>query len=357
MKLLMKGNEAIAEAALRAGCRLFFGYPITPSTEVPEYMAKKLRAHGGTYLQAESEVAAINMVFGAAATGERVMTATSSPGFSLMQEGISYLFANELPSVIVDVMRHGPGLGGLGPTQGDYFQLTKGGGHGDYHPIVLAPATVQEMVDLTQDAFDLADQWRNPVIVAVDGILGQMMEPVEFVDREKRELPAKDWATNGLESRADRSKNNIVSYTLSNEIGEKHSKHWNEKIAQMRGQEQRFVEYEMDDAEYAFVAFGTSSRITETAVDMLREEGYKVGLFRPLTLWPFPEKGLCKRVDQIKGWMSIELSAGQMVEDVLLFVNGKAPVAFYGRQGGMTPEPEEVVAAWKARFAQGGDQA
>jgi 2-oxoglutarate/2-oxoacid ferredoxin oxidoreductase subunit alpha len=356
VKLLMKGNEAIAEAALRSNCRLFFGYPITPSTEVPEYMAKKMRNYGGTYLQAESEVAAINMVFGAAATGERVMTATSSPGFSLMQEGMSYLFAAELPSVIVNVMRHGPGLGGLGPTQADYFQLTKGGGHGDYHPIVLAPATVQEMVDLTQDAFDLADQWRNPVIVAVDGILGQMMEPVEFLERRKQEIPDKDWATNGIEGRQSFTKNNIVSYALSNEVGETHSKHWNAKIEKMRISEQRYVEYLMDDAEYAFVAFGTSSRITETAVDILREEGYKVGLLRPLTLWPFPVIGLASRVDQIKGWMSIELSAGQMIDDIRLIVSGKAPVAFYGRQGGMTPEPEEVVEAWKTRFEQGGDQ-
>lgn len=355
MKLLMKGNEAIAEAALRANCRLFFGYPITPSTEVPEYMAKKMRMHGGTYLQAESEVAAINMVFGAAATGERVMTATSSPGFSLMQEGMSYLFAAELPSVIVDVMRAGPGLGGLGPTQADYFQLTKGGGHGDYHPIVLAPATVQEMVDLTQDAFELADQWRNPVIVAVDGILGQMMEPVEFFEHEKSEPPKKDWAANGALSRQTKTKNNIVSYSLSSEVGEANSLHWNAKIEAMRENEQRHVEYLMEDAEYAFVAFGTSSRITETAVDILRAEGYKVGLFRPLTLWPFPEKGLLEHVDQIKGWMSIELSAGQMVEDVRLVVNGKAPVAFFGRHGGMTPEPEEVVAAWKARFVEGGE--
>lgn len=354
MRLLMKGNEAIAEAALRSDCRLFFGYPITPSTEVPEYMAKKMRAIGGTYLQAESEVAAINMVYGAAAAGERVMTATSSQGFSLMQEGVSYLFAGELPTVIVDVMRHGPGLGGLGPTQADYFQLTKGGGHGDYHSIVLAPATVQEMVDLTQDAFDLADQWRNPVIIALDGILGQMMEPVEFVDREKRELPSKDWAANGVQSRTTRTKNNLVSYTLSNEVGELHSLHWNAKIDAMHESEQRYAEYLMEDAEYAFVAFGTCSRITETAIDILREEGFKVGLIRPITLWPFPEKGLLNRVNQIKGWMSIELSAGQMVEDVRLAVDGKAPVAFFGRHGGMTPEPEEVVAAWKARFVEGG---
>lgn len=350
MKRLMKGNEAIAEAAVMAGCRLFFGYPITPSTEIPEYMAKKLREHGGTYLQAESEVAAINMVFGAAAVGERVMTGTSSPGFSLMQEGISYLFADELPCVIVDVMRAGPGLGGLGATQGDYFQLTKGGGHGDYHPIVLAPSTVQEMVDLTCEAFDLADLHRNPVIVAVDGILGQMMEPVEFLPYQRRELPTKNWAANGCEGRP---KNNIATYSLSPDAGEAFNLHWGEKIEQMRDIEQRFSEYLMDDAEYAFVAFGTAGRIAETAVDLLREEGLRVGLFRPITLWPFPEKGLSTRVDQVKAWMSIELNAGQMVEDVRLVVNGRSSVGFFGRQGGMTPEPEDVAAQLKAFLERG----
>lgn len=350
MKRLMKGNEAIAEAAVLAGCRLFFGYPITPSTEIPEYMAKKLRAYGGTYLQAESEVAAINMVFGAAAVGERVMTGTSSPGFSLMQEGISYLFADELPCVIVDVMRAGPGLGGLGATQGDYFQLTKGGGHGDYHPIVLAPSTVQEMVDLTREAFDLADLHRNPVIVAVDGILGQMMEPVEFLPYQGPELPPKDWAANGCEGRP---KNNIATYSLSPEAGEAFNLHWGEKIEKMRASEQRFAEYLMDDAEYAFVAFGTAGRIAETAVDLLREEGMRVGLFRPITLWPFPEKGLKARVDQVKAWMSIELNAGQMVEDVRLVVNGESPVGFFGRQGGMTPEPEDVAAELKTFLERG----
>ncbi|MHB1651106.1 MAG: 3-methyl-2-oxobutanoate dehydrogenase subunit VorB [Desulfitobacteriaceae bacterium] len=349
MKLLMKGNEAIAEAAVLAGCLLFFGYPITPSTEVPEYMAKKMREHGGVYLQAESEVAAINMVFGAAAVGERVMTATSSPGFSLMQEGMSYLFADELPCVVVDVMRAGPGLGGLGPTQADYFQLTKGGGHGDYHPIVLAPSTVQEMVDLTREAFDLADFYRNPVILAVDGILGQMMEPVEFLPHQGRELPLKDWAANGCQGR---TKNNIVSYSLAPDIGEVFCLHWEEKIQRMRKSEQRYSEYLMEDAEYAFVAFGTSGRISETAVDLLREEGIKAGLFRPVTLWPFPEEGFVSRKDQVKAWMSVELSAGQMVEDVKIAVNGKVPVGFFGRQGGMTPEPEDLVEALK-KFLEG----
>ncbi len=350
MALLMKGNEAIAEAAIQAGCRLFYGYPITPSTEIPEYMAKKMKDAGGTYLQAESEVAAIYMVYGAGAVGERVMTGTSSPGFSLMQEGISYLFAAEIPSVIVDVMRGGPGLGGLGPTQADYFQLTKGGGHGDYHAMVLAPATVQEMVDLTKLSFDLADAYRNPVILAVDGILGQMMEPVEFPSYEGQKLEPKAWAASGAEGRP---KNNIVSYYLTNEVGEAENRRWGQKMARIKATEQRFAEYQMADAEYAFVAFGTSSRITETAVDMLREEGIKAGLYRPITLWPFPEAGLAARLNQIKGWISIELSAGQMVEDVKLVVNGKAPVGFYGRQGGMTPEPEDIVTAFKAQLLGG----
>lgn len=351
MALLMKGNEAIAEAAIQAGCRLFYGYPITPSTEIPEYMAKRMQKVGGTYLQAESEIAAIYMVYGAGAAGERVMTGTSSPGFSLMQEGMSYLFAAEIPSVIVDVMRGGPGLGGLGPTQADYFQLTKGGGHGDYHAIVLAPSTVQEIVDLTKEAFDLADYYRNPVIVAVDGILGQMMEPVEFPPYEGRKLEAKTaWAANGAEGRP---KNNVVSYYLTSELGEAENKRWGEKLARIQVAEQRFAEYRMEDAEYGLAAFGTSARITETAVDLLREEGIKVGLFRPITLWPFPEDGLKTRLSQIKGWMSIELSRGQMIDDVKLIVNGKAPVAFYGRQGGMTPEPEEIVEAFKAQVLGG----
>ncbi|MDR3288437.1 MAG: 3-methyl-2-oxobutanoate dehydrogenase subunit VorB [Peptococcaceae bacterium] len=351
MKALMKGNEAIAEAALQAGCRLFFGYPITPSTEIPEYMARKMKTVGGSYLQAESEVAAINMAYGAAAAGERVMTATSSPGFSLMQEGISYIFAAELPVVIVDVMRHGPGLGGLGATQADYFQLTKGGGHGDYHPLVLAPSTVTEMVELTYEAFDLADYYRNPVILALEGISGQMMEPVEFPLYEAKKLPPKTWAATGI---GHKPKVNIGSYTLSNEVGEAHNLHWEKKIEQIRASEQRFDEYLMEDAEYAFVAFGISGRIAESAVDLLRAEGIRLGLFRPISLWPFPVAGLDKRRNQIKGWLSVELSAGQMVEDVRLAVKGSAPVQFFGRQGGMTPEPEEVARVFKSLFADGG---
>ncbi|MDR3270909.1 MAG: 3-methyl-2-oxobutanoate dehydrogenase subunit VorB [Peptococcaceae bacterium] len=343
MKTLMKGNEAIAEAALQAGCRLFFGYPITPSTEIPEYMAKKMKRVGGTFLQAESEVAAINMVYGAAAAGERVMTATSTPGFSLMQEGVSYIFAAELPVVIVDVMRHGPGLGGLGATQADYFQLTKGGGHGDYHPIVLAPATVMEMVELTYLAFDLADEYRNPVILALEGISGQMMEPVEFMPYRPKALPPKTWAATGI---GDKPKVNIVSYVLANEAGELHNLHWAKKIERMRAAEQRYDTYRMDDAEFALVAFGISGRIAESAVDILRAEGIRIGLFRPISLWPFPTDGM-RKYSRIRGWLSVELSAGQMVDDVRLTVGSGTPVHFFGRQGGMTPDPEDVAEAFK----------
>ena len=347
--MLLKGNEAIAEAAIQAGCRLFYGYPITPSTEIPEYMSRKMREVGGTYLQAESEIAAIYMVYGAGAVGERVMTGTSSPGFSLLQEGLSYLFAAEIPSVVVNVMRGGPGLGGLGPTQGDYFQMTKGGGHGDYHAIVLAPYSVQEMINLTKEAFDLADCYRVPVIIAVDGVLGQMMEPADFPPFEGRKIEPKTWAA-GSEGRP---KTNVLSYYLTPELGESENTRWGQKMAKIIESEQLFVEYEMADAEYAFVSFGTSARITETAVDLLRAEGVKAGLFRPLTLWPFPAKGLAARVGQLKSVMSVELCSGQMIEDVKLTVNGKIPVGFHGRMGGMTPEPEDIVNAFKTQMLGG----
>ncbi|MBZ4687387.1 MAG: 2-oxoglutarate/2-oxoacid ferredoxin oxidoreductase subunit alpha [Clostridia bacterium] len=346
-KMLMKGNEAIAEAAIRSGCKLFFGYPITPSTEIPEYMSKKLKEVGGTFLQAESEVAAINMVYGASATGVRVMTASSSPGYSLKQEGLSYLAAVELPAVIVDIMRAGPGLGGLGPTQADYFQITKGGGHGDYHPIVLAPATVQEMVDLTMEAFDLADEYRTPVVIAADGILGQMMEPVEFPKGSSKDLPHKDWAATGAKGR---EKVNVSNYCLTNEIGERNCLHLQKKHEYIKPRVQRWKSYKTEDAEFIIVAFGTSGRISETAVDLARKEGIKLGLIRPITLWPFPEKAFEGILDQVKGFMSVELSTGQMIEDVRLVVNGKVPVKFFGKQGGMTPAPEEIVTSFKAQF-------
>lgn len=346
-KYLMKGNEAIAESAIKAGCKLFFGYPITPSTEIIEYMAKKLPGVNGTFIQAESEVAAVNMVFGAAATGARVMTASSSPGFSLMQEGLSYIAANELSCVFVNIVRSGPGLGGLGPSQADYFQATKGGGHGDYHLIVLAPSTVQEMVDLVQDGFDLADLHRNPVLIVADGIIGQMMEPVVFQDRPARPLPPKDWAATGA---AGRPRNIVRSYCLTNEVGEANCLRWQEKYDRIAITEQRWESYLTDDAEYLMVAYGTTARIAKSAIQMARQAGIKVGLLRPITLWPFPVNGFNPLLDQIKGYLSVELSAGQMIEDVRQVVAGQAPIHLCSRQGGMVPAPEEVLERFKAVF-------
>jgi 2-oxoglutarate/2-oxoacid ferredoxin oxidoreductase subunit alpha len=352
-KYLMKGNEAIAEAAIRANCRLYFGYPITPSTEIIEYMAAKLNKVGGTFVQSESEIAAIFMVFGAAGAGKRVMTASSSPGISLKQEGLSFMAANELPALVVNIMRTGPGLGGLGPSQADYFQATKGGGHGDYRMIVLAPSSVQEMADLMMDGFDLADIHRNPVMILADGILGQMMEPVVF----KKTVPVevdKSWATTGAEGR---EKNIITSYNLQNEIGEKKALYLEEKYNHIKETEQHWESYLMDNAEYAFVAYGTSARIVKGAVDELREQGHKVGLIRPITLWPFPEKAFQSVLDQVKGYLVVEMSAGQMIEDVKLNVNGKAPVEFYSRQGGITPQHGEIIEKYHSVFQGGGVRA
>ncbi|GBF12589.1 3-methyl-2-oxobutanoate dehydrogenase subunit VorB [Tepidibacillus sp. HK-1] len=346
-KYLMKGNEAIAEAAIQAGCRFYFGYPITPSTEIIEYMAQKMQKVGGTFLQAESEIAAIYMVFGAAGAGKRVMTASSSIGISLKQEGISFLAANELPAVIVNIMRTGPGLGGLGPSQADYFQAVKGGGHGDYRLIVLAPSSVQEMADLIMDGFDLADLHRNPVMILADGILGQMMEPVVFHNRKPIEVD-KSWATTGAK---DRPRNMITSYNLQNEAGEAKALYLENKYKGIKEREQRWEVYRMEDAEYVFVAYGTSARIVKGVVDTLREEDHKVGLIRPITLWPFPEKAFTPIIQKVKGYMVVEMSAGQMVEDVKLNVNGAAPVAFYSRQGGITPQHDEM----KEKFYQSFD--
>lgn len=344
----MKGNEAIAEAAIRSGCHHFFGYPITPSTEVIEYMAKHLAKVNGTLVQAESEVSAINMCFGAAGAGVRVMTASSSPGVSLMQEGLSYIAANELPVVVVNVVRAGPGLGGLGPSQADYFQATKGGGHGDYRLIVLAPSTVQELVDLTRDAFDLADLHRNPVMIIADGVLGQMMEPVVFDDINAGcHLPVKDWATTGAEGRA---RNIVSSYSLQSEIGEANCLRWQAKYERIAVTEQRWEQYQTEDAEYLMVAYGTTARIAKAAVQQARAEGIKVGLIRPITLWPFPVKAFEGLQEKTKGYLSVELSAGQMIEDVRLAVNCSVPVHLCSRQGGMVPTPEEVLARFKEVF-------
>jgi 2-oxoglutarate/2-oxoacid ferredoxin oxidoreductase subunit alpha len=348
-KYLMKGNEAIAEAAIRANCLLYFGYPITPSTEIIEYMAAKLHKVGGTFLQSESEIAAIYMVFGAAGAGKRVMTASSSIGISLKQEGLSFMAASELPAVVVNIMRSGPGLGGLGPSQADYFQATKGGGHGDYHLIVLAPSSVQEMADLIMDGFDLADIHRNPVMILADGVLGQMMEPIVFKEPSPIEVD-KSWATTGAKGR---EKNTIISYTLQNEVAETKALYLEKKYKQIKESEQRWESYLMDDAEYAFVAYGTSARIVKGAVDELREQGQKVGLIRPITLWPFPEKAFQSVHDQVKGYLVVEMSSGQMIEDVLLNVNGKAPVEFYSRQGGITPQHGEIIEKYNYVFQVG----
>lgn len=339
-KQLMKGNEAIGEAAIQAGCRYFFGYPITPQNEVPEYMSRRLPEVGGVFLQAESEVAAINMVYGAAGAGARVMTSSSSPGISLKQEGISYLAGSELPCLIVNIIRGGPGLGGIQPAQSDYFQATKGGGHGDYNLFVFAPASVQEMVDLIMESFDIADYYRNPVMVMGDGTLGQMMEPVEFKPPKKRDLPAKDWATTGC---AGRAPNIINSLSLVAENLEKHNWKLQEKYRQMKENEQRWELYKTDDAELVMVAYGTTARIVKSVVNKLREQGIKAGLLRPITVFPFPDKAFALLPDTVKAFLTVEMSAGQMVEDVRLAVNGKVPVHFYGRTGGIIPTPIEIA--------------
>lgn len=338
-KILMKGNEALAEAAVRAGCRYFFGYPITPQTELPQYLSKRMPEAGGVFLQAESEVAAINMVYGASGAGARVMTSSSSPGISLKAEGISYIAGAELPCVIVNMMRGGPGLGTIQPAQGDYFQATKGGGHGDYRLLVLAPASVQEAVDLTILAFDLADQYRNPVMILGDGVLGQMMEPVEFKLTEDSELPVKEWATTGKKGR---KKNIINSLYLQPEKLEQHVNRLAHKFGTMEAKEQRAETYLADDAEILLAAYGTTSRVCKKAVDLAREEGIKAGLFRPISLWPFPVFALQEILNGVKGIITVEMSLGQMVEDVRLSVNGRVPVDFYGRTGGMVPTPREV---------------
>lgn len=339
-KLLMKGNEAIAEAAVQSGCRLFFGYPITPSSEIIEYMARRLPEVGGTMVQAESEVSAINMVFGAAGTGARVMTGSSSPGISLKQEGLSYLASNQLPCVVVNIARGGPGLGSLAPSQADYFQATKGGGHGDYRLIVLAPAYVQEAVDLVRDAFDLADLYRNPVMIMADGIIGQMMEPVVFNERPQRDLPPKDWATTGAEGRPRRV---ISSYALEASVGEKHVLELEKKYRQVADREQRWESFHADGADLVVVAYGTAGRISKTAVIQARREGLNVGLIRPITLWPFPVRAFSAGLGQVSEYLVVEMSMGQMVEDVRLAVNGYAPVSLHSRVGGIMPSAEEVL--------------
>jgi 2-oxoglutarate ferredoxin oxidoreductase subunit alpha len=348
-KVLMKGAEAIAEAAIRAGAMAFYGYPITPQNETPEYFSRRMPELGRTFLQAESEVASINMVYGAACTGTRAITTSSSPGISLMQEGFSYIANSDVPCVVVNVMRGGPGLGDIAPSQGDYFQATKGGGHGDYHSIVLAPHTVQEQCDMMYDAFNLADKYRIMVVVLVDGLLGQMMEPVEFkewVDVKARKTP--DWATVG---QGDRDHRNIItSLELLPEGLEKLNLKLQEKYRKIEEAEVRFEEYKMDEAEYAIMAFGTTARIAKTSVNLARKEGIRVGLIRPITLYPFPYPIIEKKANQVKFFFDVEMNAGQMIEDVKLGVNGKKPVYFYGRLGGIVPTAEEILTAFKKQI-------
>ncbi len=341
-KMLMKGNEAMAEAAMRAGCKLFFGYPITPQTEVAAYMAKKMPKIGGLFMQAESEVAAINMVYGAAGAGARVMTSSSSPGISLKSEGISYIAGSDLPCVIVNIVRGGPGLGGIQPAQSDYFQATKGGGHGDYHLVVLAPASVQEMVSLTAEAFDIADTYRMPVMIMGDGMLGQMMEPVEFENLPKREVPEKTWATNGTQMK--RKKNIVNSLYIEPDALEKMNNARQERYEIVKKNEVKVETVNAENADVVIVAYGVMARVAKTVMQMMEEKGIKVGVVRPITLWPFPTEEIAKVAETAKAFISVEMSQGQMVEDVRLAVNGKKPVYFYGRNGGVVPSPDEICA-------------
>ena len=349
---LWKGNEAIAEAAVRAGCRYFFGYPITPQNEIPEYMSARLPQVGGCFLQSESELAAINMVYGAAGAGARVMTSSSSPGISLKQEGITYMVGAELPAVIVNVMRGGPGLGTIQPAQGDYFQATRGGGNGDYRTLVLAPNTIQEAVDLTQDAFELADRYRNPVMVLADGMIGQMMEPIEWRRQADQTPPDKGWATTGTGGR--RAHNIVNSLFIDPALCEQHNRHLDEKFREIAQNELRYEETDTAEAEVLLVAYGTPSRIAMSAADLLAQEGIKAGLFRPVTLWPFPEAALRAAIERpsVKAVLCVEMSMGQMLEDVRYAALGKKPVAFCGRSGGIIPTQHEIAAAAKTALGR-----
>ncbi len=339
-KTLMKGNEAIAEAALRAGCRHFFGYPITPQTELAAYMSKQMPRIGGTYLQAESEIAAVNMLYGASAAGARAMTSSSSPGISLKTEGISYMAGADLPAVIVNVQRGGPGLGSIQPSQSDYFQATRAMGHGDFYLPVLAPSTVQEMADLTYAAFDIADEYRTPVVILADGLLGQMMEPVVMPGkRDLSTLPTKPWATTGHgHGRAHNIANSL--HLDPQKLCEENQERF-QRYEVIKGKEERVETYLTDDADIVVAAFGAAARIVRSAVNAAREKGIRAGLFRPITLWPYPAETLSSL--GAKAYLTVEFNMGQMVEDVRLAVNGAAPVSFFGKCGGVIPTPDEVL--------------
>ena len=351
-KVLMKGNEAIAEAAICAGCRHYFGYPITPQTEIAAYMAKKMPKIGGCFLQAESEVAAINMVYGVSATGKRVMTSSSSPGISLKAEGLSYMAGADLPCLIVNVQRGGPGLGGIQPSQSDYFQATRGGGHGDYRMIVLAPASVQEMASLTVKGFDLADKYRMTAMILADGTMGQMMEPVSL-DFPAPEEVEKPWATNG--TKMAREHNVVNSLFLQPDALEKTNFERYERYAYIEQNEAMYEEYLMEDAEICVTAFGIASRVAKNAINEARKMGIKVGMIRPITLWPFPVAPFKAAADKVKSFISVELSMGQMIEDIKLATDCKKPVTLCNRAGGIIPSPEEVLAAIVKANENGGD--
>ncbi len=340
-KTLMKGNEALALAAIKGGCTHFFGYPITPQNEIPEYLARELPKAGGIFLQAESEIAAINMVYGAAATGCRAMTSSSSPGIALMQEGMSMLSAAELPCVIVNVQRGGPGIGGIQPSQADYYQMTRGGGNGDYRIISLAPSTVQESADMMMEAFDLADKYRNPVFIVSDGMLGQMMEPVEFKKSNSAKPTDKSWAATGHGGK--RKPNTIKTLVLDAQMLEEKNIRLQQKFTKIAKTEARAMSYKTDDAEIVICAYGSTARISMNSVDLLRGKNIAAGLISPKTLWPFPVHAFHDLPQSCKAILCVEMSNGQMVDDVRLAVNGRLPVHFYGRSGGIIPIPDEIV--------------
>ena len=340
-KVLMKGNEALAEAAIQCGCKHYFGYPITPQTEVAAYMSKRLPKEGGVFLQAESEIAAVNMVLGATSAGVRAMTSSSSPGISLKSEGVSYIGGSDLPALIINVQRGGPGLGGIQPSQSDYWQATKALGHGDFQLFVLAPSTIQEMVDFVSLAYEVGEKYRVPAMILSDGMLGQMMEPVEFPQKKDEPVAEKPWATNGHKNQ--RKKNIINSLYIQPEELEDLIKERYQRYEKIKEEEQRAEEFMTEDADVVVVAFGASSRVSRSAVMQARAEGIKAGLIRPITLWPFPDKTIEKNVDHTKQFLCVEMNMGQMVDDVRLVVNGRKPVSFFGRTGGVIPTPAEVL--------------
>ncbi len=351
-KVLMKGNEALAEAALQAGCHHFFGYPITPQTEVAAYMSKRMPKVGGTYLQAESEVAAINMVYGAASAGVRAMTSSSSPGISLKSEGISYLAGCDLPCLIVNVQRGGPGLGGIQPSQADYWQATRAPGHGDLHILVFAPSSIQEMVDMVFEAFELADTYRMPAMLFADGMLGQMMEPISFPEKQVKPFDKFSWAACGHQGKR---KHNVINslYLKPDELEQTVLERF-KRYEIVKEKHTQWEEYLLEDAEYVVVAYGATSRIVRSAINTAREQGIKVGLIRPKTIWPYPTEAISKAADTAKAFLCVEMSMGQMLDDVRLAVNGKVPVAFFGHTGGIVPTPNEVLD--EIRKLAGGDR-